>query len=72
MIRAARVPKPRQTSPASFFMSIRLRLTLWYSAVLAVMLIVLGGGIYASLVRSVNANVDAQLKLNCRSDLKRQ
>jgi two-component system, OmpR family, sensor kinase len=42
-------------------MSIRLRLTLWYSAVLAVMLIVLGGGIYALLVRNVQANLDAQL-----------
>jgi hypothetical protein len=29
-------------------MSIRLRLTLWYSAVLAVMLLVLGGGIYVA------------------------
>jgi two-component system OmpR family sensor kinase len=42
-------------------MSIRLRLTLWYSAVLAVMLIVLGGGIYAMLVRNVHASLDAQL-----------
>ncbi len=42
-------------------MSIRLRLTLWYSAVLAVMLIVLGSGIYALLVRNVHANLDAQL-----------
>jgi two-component system, OmpR family, sensor kinase len=42
-------------------MSIRLRLTLWYSTVLAVMLLLLGGGIYASLVRSVNSSVDAQL-----------
>ena len=42
-------------------MSIRLRLTLWYSAVLAVMLIVVGGGIYALLVRNVNSSIDAQL-----------
>ena len=42
-------------------MSIRLRLTLWYSAVLAVMLIVLGGGIYAVLVRNVHSSIDAQL-----------
>lgn len=42
-------------------MSIRLRLTLWYSAVLAVMLIVLGGSIYALLVRNVHASLDAQL-----------
>jgi signal transduction histidine kinase len=42
-------------------MSIRLRLTLWYSAVLAVLLIVLGGGIYALLVRNVHASIDAQL-----------
>jgi signal transduction histidine kinase len=42
-------------------MSIRLRLTLWYSAVLAVMLIVLGGGIYALLMRNVHASIDAQL-----------
>jgi two-component system, OmpR family, sensor kinase len=42
-------------------MSIRLRLTLWYSAVLAVMLIVVGGGIYALLVRNVHSSIDAQL-----------
>lgn len=42
-------------------MSIRLRLTLWYSAVLAVMLIVLGGGIYALLSRNLYAGIDAQL-----------
>ena len=42
-------------------MSIRLRLTLWYSAVLAVMLIVLGGGIYALLERNVHSNLDAEL-----------
>jgi two-component system OmpR family sensor kinase len=42
-------------------MSIRLRLTLWYSAVLAVMLIVLGGSIYALLVRNVHSSIDAQL-----------
>ncbi len=42
-------------------MSIRLRLTLWYSAVLAVMLIVLGGGIYALLVRNIHSNLDAEL-----------
>ncbi len=42
-------------------MSIRLRLTLWYSTVLAVMLLVLGGGIYALLSRAVYASIDAQL-----------
>jgi two-component system, OmpR family, sensor kinase len=42
-------------------MSIRLRLTLWYSTVLAVMLLGLGGGIYALLVRNVQSNLDAQL-----------
>jgi two-component system OmpR family sensor kinase len=42
-------------------MSIRLRLTLWYSAVLAVMLLVLGGSIYALLVRNVHSSIDAQL-----------
>ena len=42
-------------------MSIRLRLTLWYSAVLAIMLLVLGGGIYASLVSNVHSSIDAQL-----------
>ena len=42
-------------------MSIRLRLTLWYSLVLAVMLLVLGGGIYALLVRSVQTSIDTQL-----------
>src|SRR5512136_2786894 len=42
-------------------MSIRLRLTLWYSTVLAVLLLVLGGGIYALLVRSVQTSIDTQL-----------
>jgi two-component system OmpR family sensor kinase len=42
-------------------MSIRLRLTLWYSAVLAVMLLALGGGIYALLERNIHSNVDAEL-----------
>jgi two-component system, OmpR family, sensor kinase len=42
-------------------MSIRLRLTLWYSAVLAVMLIVLGGGIYALLMRNVHSSINGQL-----------
>ncbi len=42
-------------------MSIRLRLTLWYSAVLAVMLLVLGGAIYALVARNVYAAIDAQL-----------
>ncbi|CAG0932819.1 two-component system, OmpR family, sensor kinase [Thermoflexales bacterium] len=42
-------------------MSIRLRLTLWYSAVLAVMLIMVGGSIYALLVRNVHSSIDAQL-----------
>jgi signal transduction histidine kinase len=42
-------------------MSIRLRLTLWYSTVLAVMLIALGGGIYALLIRNVHSSIDAQL-----------
>jgi signal transduction histidine kinase len=42
-------------------MSIRLRLTLWYSAVLAVMMIVLGGGIYALLVRNIHSSIDSQL-----------
>ncbi len=42
-------------------MSIRLRLTLWYSTVLAVMLLVLGGGIYALLSRAVYASIDARL-----------
>ena len=42
-------------------MSIRLRLTLWYSTVLAVMLLALGGGIYALLERNIHSNVDAEL-----------
>lgn len=42
-------------------MSIRLRLTLWYSLVLAVMLLVLGGGIYALLARNLYDSIDAQL-----------
>src|SRR3989304_5189490 len=61
MIRASLVTE--HTAPLTYHvrMSIRLRLTLWYSAVLAVMLIVLGGGIYALLVRNVHASLDAQL-----------
>ena len=42
-------------------MSVRLRLTLWYSTVLAVMLIVLGGVIYALLVRNMHSNLDTEL-----------
>ncbi len=42
-------------------MSIRLRLTLWYTAVLAVLLLALGGGIYVLLSRSVHSSIDAQL-----------
>lgn len=42
-------------------MSIRLRLTLWYSLVLAVMLIALGAGIYTTLSNNLRLNVDAQL-----------
>lgn len=42
-------------------MSIRLRLTLWYSTVLAVMLLVLGGAIYALLARNVYTAIDTQL-----------
>ena len=42
-------------------MSIRLRLTLWYSFVLAVLLIALGVGIYTILSNSLRSNIDAQL-----------
>lgn len=42
-------------------MSIRLRLTLWYSFVLAVLLIALGVGIYFILSNSLRASIDAQL-----------
>ncbi len=42
-------------------MSIRLRLTLWYSAVLAVMLIALGAGIYALLERNIHSSLDDEL-----------
>jgi two-component system, OmpR family, sensor kinase len=42
-------------------MSIRLRLTLWYSAVLSVMLIVVVAGIYGMLVRNVHESLDSQL-----------
>ncbi len=42
-------------------MSIRLRLTLWYSFVLAVLLIALGIAIYSILSNSLRANIDAQL-----------
>lgn len=42
-------------------MSTRLRLTLWYSSVLAVLLIVLGGAIYIILSNSLRASIDSQL-----------
>jgi two-component system, OmpR family, sensor kinase len=42
-------------------MSIRLRLTLWYSFVLAALLIVLDVSIYSILSNSLRANVDTQL-----------
>jgi two-component system, OmpR family, sensor kinase len=42
-------------------MSIRLRLTLWYSFVLAALLIVLGVAIYSILSNNLRANIDSQL-----------
>jgi signal transduction histidine kinase len=42
-------------------MSIRLRLTLWYSFILTVLLIALGVAIYTILSNSLRANIDAQL-----------
>ena len=42
-------------------MSIRLRLTLWYSFVLAILLIGLGAGIYTILSNNLRLNIDAQL-----------
>lgn len=42
-------------------MSIRLRLTLWYSLVLAVMLIALGAGIYTTLSNNLRNTIDTQL-----------
>jgi signal transduction histidine kinase len=50
-------------------MSIRLRLTLWYSAVLAVMLIVVVAGIYAMLVRNVHDSLDSQLSATAQKIL---
>jgi two-component system OmpR family sensor kinase len=42
-------------------MSIRLRLTLWYTLVLVVLLGVLGAGIYATLSNNLRLNIDTQL-----------
>ena len=42
-------------------MSTRVRLTLWYTFVLAVLLVMLGGAIYVILSNSLRANIDAQL-----------
>jgi signal transduction histidine kinase len=42
-------------------MSIRLRLTLWYSSVLAALLIVLGVAIYSSLSNNLRDSLDTQL-----------
>ena len=42
-------------------MSIRLRLTLWYSFVLALLLIILGVSIYSILSNNLRANIDVQL-----------
>jgi two-component system, OmpR family, sensor kinase len=50
-------------------MSIRLRLTLWYSTVLAVMLIVVVAGIYAMLVRNVHDSLDSQLSATAQKIL---
>ncbi len=42
-------------------MSIRLRLTLWYTLVLVVLLAVLGAGIYTTLSNNLRLNIDTQL-----------
>jgi two-component system OmpR family sensor kinase len=42
-------------------MSIRLKLTLWYTFVLAVLLITLGAAIYTILSNNLRANIDTQL-----------
>ena len=42
-------------------MSIRLRLTLWYTLVLIVLLAVLGAGIYTTLSNNLRLNIDTQL-----------
>ncbi len=50
-------------------MSIRLRLTLWYSAVFSVMLIVVVAGIYAMLVRNIHDSLDSQLSTTAQKIL---
>jgi two-component system OmpR family sensor kinase len=42
-------------------MSIRLRLTLWYSFVLTALLVILGVSIYSILYNNLRANIDSQL-----------
>ncbi|WP_276354650.1 sensor histidine kinase [Cohnella caldifontis] len=43
-------------------MSIRLRLTLWYSGLLAVALVVFGGAIYAVVYRNTMSDIERQLR----------
>ncbi len=45
-----------------FFRSIRLRLALWYFAILAVILILFSGGIYFTLRRALNSSLDDSLR----------
>ncbi|RMG54563.1 MAG: HAMP domain-containing protein [Acidobacteria bacterium] len=46
--------------------SIRFRLTVWYAALLALMLIIFGGGVYFGLARYLKAKASDQLALQAR------
>src|SRR5947209_8889547 len=45
-----------------FLHSVRLRLTLWYGGVLALVLVVFALSVYVFVVRSIQANVDTALQ----------
>lgn len=46
-----------------FFMTIRFRLTLWYVAILAVVLLVFGGLVYGAQARAIRAAATDQLRI---------
>ena len=48
------------------FMSIRLRLTLWYTSMLAIMLLLFGGALYSLLTFTLLNTIDRQLETTAR------
>src|SRR6476659_9012059 len=58
--------EPRMPRLRSVLGSVRVRLTLWYVAILAVVLTVFGGVIYDSQARSLRADLDERLRGEAR------